>query len=274
MLRLNHVGDWGTQFGMLITHLKDKHPTVLAAKPADKGDVDLGDLVEFYKAAKVRFDEEEDFKAKSRQEVVNLQSGQPDTLAAWRTLCDLSRREFQKIYDTLNVKIEERGESFYNPLLPAVLTDLEGTGLLKESQGARVVFLDGYTTRDGEPQPFIVQKTDGGFLYSTTDIAAARHRATEEKADRILYVTDAGQSSHFDQVFQVVRKAKLVPEEVQLKHVPFGLVQGEDGKKFKTRAGDTVKLKDLLDEAVKIAKEDLEKRAEEGGQALPEDLER
>ncbi len=268
VLRLNHVGDWGTQFGMLITHLKELHPEVLAGES-----VELGDLVEFYKAAKVRFDDDEDFKAKSRQEVVNLQGGEAATLQAWRTLCELSRREFQKIYDALGVRLEERGESFYNPLLADVLRDLDAKGLLKESEGARVVYLEGYTTREGEPQPFIVQKTDGGFLYATTDLAAARHRATQEKADRILYVTDAGQASHFDQVFQVARQGQLVPASVQLKHVPFGLVQGEDGKKFKTRAGETVKLKDLLDEAVRIAREDLVKRAEEGSQALPDDLE-
>ncbi len=216
------MGDWGTQFGMLITHLKDRHPNVLAASSSasDEGEVELGDLVEFYKAAKVRFDEDDGFKQRSRQEVVALQSGDAATLKAWRTLCDLSRREFQKIYDALDVRVEERGESFYNPLLADVVKDLEATGLLKESEGARVVFLEGYTTREGEPQPFIVQKTDGGFLYATTDIAAARHRATAEKADRVLYVTDAGQGAHFDQVFQVVRQAKLVPEGVQLKCVP------------------------------------------------------
>ena len=211
------MGDWGTQFGMLITHLKDRHPEVLAASSSEN--VDLGDLVEFYKAAKVRFDEDEAFKQRSRQEVVALQSGDEATLKAWRTLCDLSRREFQKIYDALDVRLEERGESFYNPLLADVITDLEKTGLLKESEGARVVYLDGYLTREGEPQPFIVQKTDGGFLYATTDIAAARHRATVEKADRVLYVTDAGQSAHFDQVFQVVRKTGFVPDSVQLKYV-------------------------------------------------------
>jgi len=273
VLRLNHVGDWGTQFGMLITHLKDRHPHVLAEDEA-AAQTDLGDLVEFYKTAKQRFDVEETFKARSRQEVVNLQRGEPATLQAWRTLCQLSRVEFQKIYDALGVRLEERGESFYNPLLAQVLSDLDASGLLKESEGARVVYLEGYQTREGEAQPFIVQKSDGGFLYATTDLAAARHRALEEKAERILYVTDAGQASHFDQVFQVARQASLVPPEVQLKHVPFGLVQGEDGKKFKTRAGETVRLKDLLDEAVRIARDDLLKRAEEGTQPLPEDLER
>eukprot|EP00624_Nannochloropsis_granulata_P002440 evm.model.NODE_22250_length_37452_cov_20.338779.2 len=271
VMRLNHVGDWGTQFGMLITHLKEAHPEVLAEE--GNSETGIGDLVEFYKAAKVRFDQDEGFKLKSRQEVVNLQGGKEETLKAWKTLCALSRGEFQKIYDALGVRLEERGESFYNPMLGEVISDLEKSGLLVESEGARVVFLDGYVTREGERQPFIVQKTDGGFLYATTDLAAARHRAVEEKAERILYVTDAGQASHFDQVFQVARQAKLVPDNVQLKHVPFGLVQGEDGKKFKTRAGDTVKLKDLLDEAVRIARDDLIKRAEEGGHLPPDDLE-
>jgi len=274
VVRLNHVGDWGTQFGMLITHLKEAHPEVLEEEEGKEGGTEIGDLVEFYKAAKVRFDEDEGFKLKSRQEVVNLQGGKEETLKAWKTLCALSRGEFQKIYDALGVRLEERGESFYNPMLGDVISDLEKTGLLVESEGARVVFLEGYLTREGERQPFIVQKTDGGFLYATTDLAAARHRAVEEKAERILYVTDAGQASHFDQVFQVARQAKLVADNVQLKHVPFGLVQGEDGKKFKTRAGDTVKLKDLLDEAVRIALDDLIKRAKENEQPLPEDLEK
>ena len=158
------------------------------------------------------------------------------------------------------MKLEERGESFYNPLLSEVVKDLKDGGLLEESEGAQVVFLEGFSNKEGDRMPLLVQKTDGGFMYSTTDLAAIRQRVTKESADRVLYVTDAGQSTHFQQVFQVARRAGWVPEHVSLEHVPFGLVQGEDGKKFKTRSGDTVKLRDLLEEAVVRAREDMQSR--------------
>ncbi|MBD0270234.1 MAG: arginine--tRNA ligase, partial [Cyanobacteria bacterium Co-bin8] len=174
--------------------------------------------------------------------------------------CEQSRKEFQKIYDRLDIHIEERGESFYNPLLPDVVKDLEALGLLVEDQGAKVVFADGFTNKDGDPLPLIVQKSDGGFNYATTDLAAVRQRIYGEGAERVVYVVDAGQSNHFEQVFQVVKKAGWVPDNVELIHVPFGVVQGEDGKKFKTRSGETVRLKDLLDEAVNRAKADMEAR--------------
>lgn len=254
VIRLNHVGDWGTQFGMLVEHLRDEYPEAL--KP--KATVDLGDLVVLYKQAKKRFDVDDEFQQRSRKGVVALQSGSEDALAAWQTLCEASRKEFQLIYNTLDIQnLEERGESFYNPFLPDVVQDLKDKGLAVESDGATVVFLDGYENRDGSPLPLIIQKSDGGFNYATTDLAAIRHRCTIEKADRVLYVTDAGQSQHFEMVFKVARLANYVPEHVSLEHVPFGLVQGEDGKKFATRSGDTVKLKDLLDTAVERAARDL-----------------
>jgi len=256
--RLNHVGDWGTQFGMLITYLRDQGFT--SEKGLDQ--LDIGDLVEFYKKSKVRFDEDDEFKDRSRKEVVALQAGDTTSLAGWKLLCQASRKEFQIVYDMLEVKLEERGESFYNPLLAGVVQDLKAGGLLEESEGAQVVFVDGFTNKDGERMPLLVQKTDGGFMYSTTDLAAIRQRVTTESADRVLYVTDSGQSSHFTQVFQVAQRAGWVPESVSLEHVPFGLVQGEDGKKFKTRSGDTVKLRDLLDEAVVRATADMKSRFE------------
>jgi arginyl-tRNA synthetase len=256
VLRLNHVGDWGTQFGMLITYLKDVYPEALITADA----LDLGDLVTFYKQAKQRFDQDEDFQERSRQEVVQLQSGDPDSLRAWHLLCDQSRREFQKIYDCLDIQLTERGESFYNPMLSDVVADLEKTGLLVENQGAKCVFLEGFTNREGDAMPLIVQKSDGGYNYATTDLAALRYRTIQDQADRILYVTDAGQANHFAQVFQVARRAGWLNERVEVVHVPFGLVLGEDGKKVKTRAGDTVRLQDLLDEAVDRAKADLESR--------------
>jgi arginyl-tRNA synthetase len=261
VLRLNHVGDWGTQFGMLIAYLREAHPEALTTA----GVLDIGDLVTLYRQAKIRFDEGGDFREQARQEVVNLQAGAEDSLHAWQLLCEQSRREFQVIYDILAIKLTERGESFYNPLLPAVVADLERQGLLQEDAGAMCVFLDGFTNKDGEPLPLIVQKSDGGYNYATTDLAALRYRVCQDGAERIIYVTDAGQANHFAQVFQVAKKAGFLPDTVEVVHVPFGLVKGPDGKKLKTRAGKTVKLKDLLDEAVIYARQDLEKRlAEEG----------
>ena len=265
VLRLNHVGDWGTQFGMLITHLKQVAPEALTTADA----VDLGDLVAFYRQAKQRFDEDEAFQTTAREEVVKLQGGDPVSLKAWGMLCDQSRREFQKIYDRLDIRLSERGESFYNPYLAAVVADLEATGLLVTDEGARCVFLEGVSGKEGKPLPVIVQKSDGGFNYATTDLAAIRYRFAAapagDGARRVIYVTDAGQASHFAGVFQVARRAGWIPDDGRLEHVPFGLVQGEDGKKLKTRAGDTVRLKDLLDEAVDRADADLRRRlAEEG----------
>ncbi len=256
VLRLNHVGDWGTQFGMLILYLREAYPDALITADA----LDLGDLVVLYKQAKQRFDQDLEFQSAARKEVVKLQAKDPDTIKAWNLLCDQSRREFQVIYDRLNIQIAERGESFYNPYLAAVVDDLRGLGLLVESDGAQCVFLDGYINRDGDPLPLIVQKTDGGYNYATTDLAAIRYRINSDRADRIIYITDAGQSDHFAQVFQVARLAKWVPAQVEITHVPFGLVLGEDGKKIKTRSGETIKLKELLDEGIDTFRQDLETR--------------
>ena len=263
VLRLNHVGDWGTQFGMLITHLKQVAPAALETADA----VDLGDLVAFYRQAKARFDDDEAFQATAREEVVKLQGGDPLSLRAWGLLCDQSRREFQKIYDRLEIALSERGESFYNPYLQAVVDDLKAAGLLVVDDGAGCVFLEGVSGKDGQPLPLIVQKSDGGFNYATTDLAAIRYRFAPvpqgDGAGRVIYVTDAGQASHFAGVFQVARRAGWIPEGASVEHVPFGLVQGEDGKKLKTRAGDTVRLRDLLDEAVERAEADLRRRLAE-----------
>ncbi|MCC5618493.1 arginine--tRNA ligase [Nostoc sp. CHAB 5836] len=259
VLRLNHVGDWGTQFGMLIADLREVYPDALTTANA----LDIGDLVSFYRKAKLRFDTDETFQETARQEVVALQAGAEDTLHAWKLLCEQSRREFQIIYDLLDVQIIERGESFYNPLLSGVVEDLEKSGLLVENQGAKCVFLEGFTNREGEPLPLIVQKSDGGYNYATTDLASLRYRIQQDQAKRIIYVTDAGQGNHFAQFFQVAGKAGWIPDDVELVHVPFGLVLGEDGKKFKTRSGDTVRLRDLLDEAIARTDADLKTRLQE-----------
>ena len=268
VLRINHVGDWGTQFGMLIAYLQEAHPEALTTANA----LELGDLVTFYRQAKQRFDEDAAFQEKARLEVVKLQAGVEETRQAWQFLCEQSRREFQVIYNLFDVYLVERGESFYNPLLPAVVEDLDKQGLLVEDQGAKCVFLEGFTNREGEPLPLIVQNSDGGYNYATTDLAALRYRIGQERANRILYVTDTGQANHFAQVFQVARRAGWVPNDVELTHVPFGLVLGEDGKKFRTRSGDTVRLKDLLDEAIARARADLEARLTEERREEPEDV--
>ncbi len=268
VLRLNHVGDWGTQFGMLITYLRSVYPEALTTADA----LDLGDLVEFYRQAKVRFDQDETFKETSRQEVVRLQAGAEDSRRAWQLLCEQSRREFQLIYNDLDIKLTERGESFYNSFLAQIVEELDKIGLLVENQGAKCVFLEGFTNKEGEPLPLIVQKSDGGYNYATTDLAALRHRIETEKATRIIYVTDAGQSNHFMQVWQVAKRAGWIPENVELVHVAFGIVKGEDGKKLKTRSGETVRLRELLDEAVNYAKTDLENRIKEEGRTETEEF--
>jgi arginyl-tRNA synthetase len=256
VLRLNHVGDWGTQFGMLIAFLREKYPQALTTADV----LNIGDLVSFYKQAKVRFDEDDQFKETARNEVVKLQAGAEDTLFAWKLLCEQSRREFQVIYDLLDINLTERGESFYNRFLADIIADLEKSGILQEDQGAKCVFLEGFTNKDGDPLPVIVQKTDGGFNYATTDLAAIKYRIQQDKGDRLIYVTDSGQANHFAGVFQVAKRAGILPQNIEVVHVPFGLVLGEGGKKIKTREGETIRLKDLLDEAISRAKNDLTSR--------------
>ncbi|MBD2578413.1 arginine--tRNA ligase [Oscillatoria sp. FACHB-1406] len=256
VLRLNHVGDWGTQFGMLIAYLREVYPDALVAADA----LDIGDLVAFYRKAKVRFDEDTEFKEIARQEVVKLQAGDEDSRKAWQLLCEQSRREFQVIYDRLDIQLEERGESFYNPLLQGVVEDLAELGILEENEGAQCVFVEGFTNKSGDPLPLIVQKSNGGYNYATTDLAALRYRIQNDGAKRIIYVTDAGQANHFAQVFKVAKKAGWLPDGVEIVHVPFGLVLGEDGGKIKTRSGESVRLRDLLDEAISHAYSDLETR--------------
>jgi len=248
VLRRNHVGDWGTQFGMLIAHLKDVCPEALV----EGNDVDLGDIVAFYKQAKKRFDEDEAFKIRSREEVVRLQSGEAEARRGWQVLCDMSRKQFDAIYSILDVRIEEKGESFYNPLIPDTLDELQSKGLVVESDGALCIYPAGFKNKDGDPLPLIVRKSDGGYSYDTTDMAAIRYRVRDEEADTIIYVTDAGQAQHFAMIFEAAREAGWL-DGIQTVHVPFGMVLGEDKKKFKTRSGETVRLRDLLDEAVRRA---------------------
>ncbi len=260
VLRLNHIGDWGTQFGMLIAFLKLYHPEVLSGKES----TDLLHLMGWYKESKKKFDEDLAFKKQSQLEVVKLQGGDAETLGAWKRICHISRIAFQEIYDLLDVTIEERGESFYNPFLAKIVADLEEKGLVTISDGAKCIFLPGIKGREGEPLPMIIQKSDGGFNYETTDMAALKHRVDVEKADRIIYLTDAGQALHFQMVFETAKKAGYYnPEKTRLDHVTFGVVLGPDGKKFKTRSGETEKLIDLLQESVNRAMVILEERMPE-----------
>ena len=258
VLKISHIGDWGTPFGMLIAYLQEAYPDPQAAAEASTS----GELATFYRQAKKRFDEDETFKENARQAVVKLQAGDEAVLEAWQRVCQLSKRSYRKIYNLLNISqdIVDRGESFYNPFLPEVITDLDKAGLLVEDDGAQCVFLEGFTNKDGDPLPMIVQKSNGGYNYATTDLAAIRYRINQDKVDRIVYTTDAGQSNHFSQIFQVARRAQWVPETVELSYAPFGLVLGEDGKRLKSRSGEAVPLKDLLDEAIARTKQDIEER--------------
>lgn len=248
VIRQNHVGDWGTQFGMLIAHLES-----LDNKEAGRS---LSDLEVFYREAKQRFDNEPEFAETARSYVVRLQQGDPACLEAWQRFIDESMGHCQAIYDQLSIGLTQediRAESFYNSDLPVIIEDLREAGMLTEDDGANCVFLDEFKGKDGSPLPVIVQKRDGGYLYATTDLAAIRYRGKALNADRILYVVDARQSLHFQQVFAVAHKAGFVSDSCELTHIAYGTMMGEDGKPFKTRSGDTVKLRDLLDESVRRA---------------------
>ena len=269
VLRISHVGDWGTPFGMLIAYLQEAYPEVLKTTEA----LDLGDLSTFYRQAKKRFDEDESFSEVARLAVVKLQAGDEETLLAWKIVCTLSSRAYQVIYNLLGIApFMERGESFYNPLLPAVVEDLDHLGLLVEDAGAKCVFLEGFTNREGEPLPLIIQKSGGGYNYAATDLAAIRYRIQQDKVQRVIYPVGAEQTNHFIQIFQVGRRAGWITDDVEFVHAPFGLVLGEDSKKLKTRSGEAVRLQDLLDEAIVRARADLEARLQEEGRKETEDF--
>ncbi len=256
VLRLNHVGDWGTQFGMLIAYLTQQNLDLAKIQQ-----LTLTDLVTAYKASKVEFDNDPQFKQKAQLAVVALQQGDAASQQIWQAICAISRTAFEQVYKILDIKLLERGESFYNPYLPKIIADLEQKNLITVSDGAKCIFLDGFTNREGEPLPLMVQKSDGGYNYATTDLAALNHRVKDEQANWIIYVTDAGQSQHFAMVFAASRLAHYYdPAKVRVDHVPFGLVLRADGKKFKTRSGDTARLIDLLEDAVDAARDILVQR--------------
>ncbi|PAU86656.1 arginine--tRNA ligase [Pseudomonas sp. WN033] len=243
VIRQNHVGDWGTQFGMLLAYLEEH---------SVDAEAELGDLEHFYRQAKKRFDDSPEFADRARQRVVELQAGDAECLALWQRFNNISLGHCQAVYDRLGVSLsaaDVRGESAYNDMLTGVVESLRASGLLSESEGAQCVFLDEFKNSEGKPLPVIVQKAGGGFLYATTDLAAMRYRHEQLQADRVLYFVDQRQALHFQQVFAVARQAGFVPAEMQLEHMGFGTMNGADGKPFKTRDGGTVKLIDLLDEA-------------------------
>jgi len=250
VIRQNHVGDWGTQFGMLLALMDQRR------NAGSEVSMELADLEIFYRQAKQQFDASEAFAQRARQLVVDLQSGDPHCLKLWREFLDISLGHCQKIYDRLGVGLspaDVQGESAYNDDLAQVITDLDQAGLLTADQGARCVFLDEFTGQDGNPLPMIVQKQDGGYLYATTDLAALRYRQNQLGAERILYFVDVRQSHHFKQLFAVARKAGFLHQGTQVEHMGFGTVMGDDGKPFKTRSGGVAKLSDLIDEAEKRA---------------------
>ncbi|ECZ9310743.1 arginine--tRNA ligase [Salmonella enterica subsp. enterica serovar Newport] len=250
VIRANHVGDWGTQFGMLIAWLEKQ-------QQENAGDMALADLEGFYRDAKKHYDEDEAFAERARNYVVKLQSGDTYFREMWRKLVDITMTQNQITYDRLNVTLtrdDVMGESLYNPMLPGIVADLKAKGLAVESEGATVVFLDEFKNKEGDPMGVIIQKKDGGYLYTTTDIACAKYRYETLHADRVLYYIDSRQHQHLMQAWTIVRKAGYVPNSVPLEHHMFGMMLGKDGKPFKTRAGGTVKLADLLDEALERAR--------------------
>lgn len=250
VIRANHVGDWGTQFGMLIAWLEKQ-------QQENAGEMELSDLEGFYRDAKKHYDEDEVFAERARSYVVKLQGGDEYFRQMWRQLVDITMSQNQITYDRLNVTLtrdDVMGESLYNPMLPGIVADLKAKGLACESEGATVVFLDEYKNKEGEPMGVIIQKKDGGYLYTTTDIACAKYRYETLHADRVLYYIDSRQHQHLMQAWTIVRKAGYVPDSVPLEHHMFGMMLGKDGKPFKTRAGGTVKLADLLDEALERAR--------------------
>lgn len=260
VLRLNHIGDWGTPFGMLIHFLKTYHPEVLTGKEQ----TDLSHLAGWYKEARKHFDADEAFKKASQEEVVRLQAREKSAMDAWHVICQISREGYEEIYRLLDVKITERGESYYHDRLPQVIQHFEDKGLVSISNGAKCIFIPEFVSKDGKTLPLIIQKSDGGYNYATTDLAALYQRIHEEKADRILCVVDNGQSLHFQMFFKAAELGGYFKNtNCDAVHVPFGLVLGADGTKFKTRAGDSEKLIDLLKLAIEKAYAILKERAED-----------
>ena len=260
VIRANHIGDWGTQFGMLLEHLLDVGEATASAQLA------AGEINDFYQAAKVSFDADPAFAERARHRVVALQSGDQETLRLWRMLVDDTKQYYNTIYARLNVTLTDADlapESFYNPMLDAVCADLQRAGIATVSDGALCAFPPGFTGRDGNPLPLILRKSDGGYGYGTTDMAAIRYRVADLHADRITYVVGSEQSQHLSMVFAVARQAGWLPDSVVAEHAAIGMVTGADRKRFRSRTGQSVKLIDLIDEAISRAEEVIKDRYDE-----------
>lgn len=250
VLRLNHIGDWGTQFGMLIAHLQDKFPNYSTTAPP------IQDLQTFYKESKTRFDNDEEFKKRAYECVVKLQAFEPNITKAWKMICDISRQEFEKLYTRLDIKLTERGESFYQKYMELIVPELESKNMLEEDNGRKVMWGE----KHGSGIPLTIVKSDGGFTYDTSDMACIKHRVENERGEWLIYVTDAGQSLHFQMLESCAKRAGILKSFHKMDHVGFGVVLGEDKKKFKTRSGDTVRLSELLDEGLKRALQKLKEK--------------
>lgn len=260
VLRINHLGDWGTQFGMLIAHLQEKFPNYLTVSPP------ISDLQAFYKESKVRFDEDEEFKKRAYNAVVKLQNYEDNHMKAWNLICDVSRKEFNNIYDRLGVTIQERGESFYQERMKEVVQELDSKNLTEVEDGRKIMWVPNFQI------PMTLVKSDGGFTYDTSDMAALKNRIKDENGDWLIYVVDAGQGTHLETVYAAgVLAGWYNPSLVRVEHVGFGVVLGEDKKKFKTRSGDTVRLVDLLDEGIKRAEAKL-KEKDRDKELTPEEM--
>ena len=271
VIRQNHIGDWGTPFGMLIEHLID-----LGDEQAEK-ELALGELAAFYKAARKKFDEDPAFADRSRRRVVSLQGGDESTLRTWKKLVELSTRYFEAVYAKLDITLRPadiRGESFYNDRLAPLAAELEASGKATISDGALCVFPQGFKNKEGQPLPLIVRKKDGGFGYATTDLAAIRYRLEELRATRILYVVGAPQTQHLAMVIEAAREIGWLRAPARAEHAPFGSVLGTDKKMFKTRSGDTVRLVDLIDAAIDRAEEEARTKANDLDEATLKEVAR
>ncbi len=260
VIRANHIGDWGTNFGLLLEHLIDVGEQAAYAQLAQ------GEINAFYQAAKAKFDADPEFARRSRNRVVALQAGEPETLRLWQMLVNDSKQYYNAIYRKLGVTLTDADlapESFYNPMLEAVCRDLEHAGVAVISDGALCAFPPGFTGRDGKPLPLILRKSDGGYGYGTTDMAAIRYRVFDLQVNRMTYVVGSEQAQHFAMVFAVARQADWLPDSVLAEHAAIGMVTGTDKKRFRSRTGDSVKLIDLIDEAIARAEEVIKDRYDE-----------
>ncbi|WP_329013558.1 MULTISPECIES: arginine--tRNA ligase [unclassified Streptomyces] len=268
VVRRHHIGDWGTQFGMLIQYL-DEHPHELDHKDSEvSGEEAMSNLDRLYKTARKLFDSDEEFKTRARRRVVDLQAGDPKTLAIWQKFVDESKIYFFSVFDKLDMEVRDPdivGESGYNDMLAETCRLLEESGVAVRSEGALCVFFDDIKGPEGNPVPLIVQKSDGGYGYAATDLSAIRDRVFNLKASTLLYVVDARQALHFRMVFETARRAGWLNDDVTALQLAFGTVLGKDGKPFKTREGETVKLENLLDEAVERATAVVREKAEKVG---------